>query len=196
MTLVVCPHCSGANDGASAFCQSCGKALPDAQPSGPRVIANTAFASTSAGQKLQAYELHRQARRAAGALLTVALIQFVFGMIFLMRLLPVRGQFRQLSPAVYILIFGSFAVSAMFVGLYVWARVNPLPPSIVGLVLYIVVSIGSYMLTAQIYSAAPAGRVGTTPLPWGKLIITFVLVRAVAAALRHRKLMQEMDRSL
>src|SRR5579862_301697 len=80
-TAFVCPHCGVESVFAGAFCHSCGKALPSAQRVGPRVVGINEFAATAGGQRLQIGELERQIKKASGALLTVAIIQTVVGLV-------------------------------------------------------------------------------------------------------------------
>src|SRR5687768_8999316 len=76
-SMMACPHCGAGNPVGSAFCQSCGKALPTGYSAGPRVVGAGEFAGTAAGQKLQSDELRKQSKKASGALLAVAIIQTV-----------------------------------------------------------------------------------------------------------------------
>jgi predicted amidophosphoribosyltransferase len=60
---ITCPHCGAANPSTGTFCESCGKALPSAVASSPRVTSSVAgFAGTDAGRSLQAGELQKQAK--------------------------------------------------------------------------------------------------------------------------------------
>ena len=69
-----CPHCGALNPGGAAFCESCGKALPNLTPTGPRIVSGNQFATSTVGRELQADELHKTAKKASGALLAVAII--------------------------------------------------------------------------------------------------------------------------
>jgi hypothetical protein len=75
MAITICPHCSAENRLAAAYCGACGKALPSPIPTAPRVVTGKDVATTSAGMKLQVDTLHNDVKRAAGALLSVAIIQ-------------------------------------------------------------------------------------------------------------------------
>ena len=86
---ITCPHCGAPNPSTGTFCESCGKALPSSVASSPRVTSSAAgFAGTDAGRSLQAAELHKQAKKAAGALLAVAIIQAAFGSLIVFAILP------------------------------------------------------------------------------------------------------------
>lgn len=76
---VACPHCAAENTSDSHFCQSCGLALPETDPSGPRIIGDADFASNPAGVAFQQDELAKQMKKATNALLIVAVIQTGFG---------------------------------------------------------------------------------------------------------------------
>ena len=171
---IACPHCGASNPSTGTFCESCGKALPSAVSSSPRVTsAAGGFAGTGVGRTLQAAELHKQAKKAAGALLAVAILQTVVGAIVLVALgntvpAPLRN-------AAMVQVFG---IAAVFFGLYAWARKQPLPAAIVGLIVYVTLNL--------IY-----GIMNPETLVQGiivKLIIIGVLVSAIQAGVKYRQL--------
>ena len=190
-----CPHCGAPNPWGAAFCESCGKALPAAAPSGPRVVGGEAIASTAAGQQLQADQLHKQARRASGALLAVAIITTIVGVIIFALASQIStpggtapGQ-TQVIPvdrgaAVVMLI-----VAAVFWGLYVWSRSQPLPAAIVGLVIYatlIIINVISHLSAIGQEGAPPGLGVGCIDI-----VIMVVLAQAISAGAQYRKLMRQ-----
>ena len=174
MAQVTCPHCGVLNANAGSFCESCGKALPAVFTSGPRVVSGTAIAGTAVGQRLQSGELQKSARRSAGALLAVAILQMLAGFL-IMNLLP--KNFEQKTLVLGML----FGIGVVFFGLAGWALKQPLPAAIVGLALYITLWLVDIV-------ADPTAIARGILL---KLIIIAVLVRAIQAGLQHRKLMQE-----
>lgn len=184
MNTIACPHCGADNPLNAAFCTTCGKALPDqAAGAGPRIVEGDAVAGTSAGRSLQEEELRKQAKRAAGALLAVAILQWVFGAILLFAGQAASGRLGggvELNPIVYAVVFG---IGVIFFVLFLWARRNPLPAAITGLVLFVSV----HLLDAV---ADPSALVRGIIV---KIIIVVVLARAIAAGVRHRKLRQEMQ---
>src|SRR5438128_2191853 len=107
MTAIACPHCSAPNVAGSTFCEACGKALPAAAGSGPRLVTGSTFASTGAGQKLQGDELHKQLRRASGALLAVAIIQTLAGLLMVGVLQAAPPGRTKVDPTtLYVVLFG------------------------------------------------------------------------------------------
>ena len=199
MALIACPHCAAANESGSVFCQACGKALPGADPSMPRVVSGSALAGTSAGVKLQGDELRKEASKAANALLVVAVLQTIgAAVVFVMFYnLGARTMARFNLTAIYMPVFG---LAALFWGLYLWARVNPLPAAIVGLVVYVTVWIVDALMTAAVLARTQqAGRPGAGGGVAGgvfggiglRIIIIVMLVRAIQAGALHRKLLRQ-----
>ena len=175
---IACPHCGADNPSTGAFCESCGKALPAAAPSSPRITTSaTGFAATGAGRALQSEELHKQAKKAAGALLAVAIIQAVFGALVVFVILP-KDIPAETRGVVMVSVFG---IAAVFFALYFWARRQPLPASIVGLILFVTI----HLLDALADPTALARGVIM------KIIIIVILVNAIQAGVKHRQLQRE-----
>lgn len=128
--MTTCPHCASPTPPAS-FCEHCGKALPTPGAGGPRVVTDGGFATTRAGEALQSAELASKAKAAAGALLAVAVLQ-TLAAVLMNFVLGSRMEGFEASTATIVVMFG---VAACFYGLWWWARTNPLPAAIVGLVL-------------------------------------------------------------
>lgn len=179
MDPIACPHCSTANDPDSRFCESCGKALPDPRSAEPRVVNGSEIAASRTGQAVQSEALDAQARKAAGALLAVAILQAIFGAILLF---TARGAaLGDPDLEVDAFVIGSVcAVAALFFGLYLWARRNPLPAAIVGLVVYATL----HLLEAVADPSSIARGIIV------KLIIVIVLVKAIQAGMQHRRLLR------
>jgi hypothetical protein len=182
MTTIQCPHCAAANDSNSAFCESCGKALPGGATEGPRVVGGDQFAATHAGQSLQADELAKQAKKASVALLAVAILQVIFGTLLLLAGGMRSDQNIELTPFVFVAVYG---IGLLFFALYLWARKSPLPAAIAGLVLFVTV----HALDALV---DPTALVRGIIL---KIIIIAVLLSAISAGVRHRRLMGQMQTS-
>ena len=183
MATITCPHCGVANPSDAQFCESCGKAQPSASASGPRVLAGPEFAATDTGQALQAEELHKQAKSAAGALLAVAILQTLFGTFVVMA----PGLFAEMvevevevGAAVYLVVYG---IAVVFFGLYFWARKNPVPAAVAGLVVFLTV----HLLDAL---ADPSALIRGILV---KVIIIVVLVKAIKAGARHRQLTRQIQ---
>src|SRR5262245_38929246 len=130
MGNIACPHCGASNVSESQFCASCGKALPSAIPTGPRVVAGADLAATPGGMKLQSAELEKQAKKSANALAVVAGLTTLGAIIFTLLLANAPGG-REM-PITWLDVGINIAVAVIFWALYVWARKNPLPPAIVG----------------------------------------------------------------
>lgn len=186
---MMCPHCNAQNPAGGQFCESCGKALPTLNPTGPRIISKTEFATTSAGQKLQGDELQKTAKKASGALLTAGVIQFAVGAIVFFSARYTRPILAQGSLLFLFITF--FGLGAIFIGLAVWARKQPLPAAIVGLALYGTLTVLGYIL---LFSAA--AKMNTTPrigIPWIEILIIGILVQAIQAGQKYRKLQQQQE---
>jgi hypothetical protein len=180
-TMTVCPHCSAGNPAEATFCGSCGKALPTLHASGPQLVMGDMPASSGAGNKLLGDELARTTKKAATALMWVAILQTIFGPIALMaakaKMERESGMVFELQPIAYVIIF---SVAAAFWGLFFWARKSPLPAAIVGLVLFITLHVVDAV-------ADPA----TLLQGWiVKIIVVVVLSKAISAGLQHRRLLE------
>jgi hypothetical protein len=175
-----CPHCGVTHSTESAYCTSCGKALPGSTPGGPRVINNLDELQTAPGRALQGAELRKELKKASGALLAVALLQTFFGgLLFVIGPLAVGSkQAGTLPPIVFVSVFG---IAAIFFGLYIWARKKPFPAAIVGLVVFLTV----HLLDALADPKALARGIIV------KIIIVLVLARAVSAGAKYRKLLRQ-----
>jgi hypothetical protein len=181
MATMTCPHCGAANPAGASFCESCGKALPKATD-GPRIVdPKSGLASTEAGQSLQAQELQKKVKTAATALLVVAVLQTLATVIFA-GIYASQGDSGELAgiTADPLVIGVLGAIAALFYGLYFWARKNPLPAAIVGLVVITTL----YFLD---FLADPASLVRGIII---KAIVIIMLVQAVTAGAQHRKLMR------
>ena len=173
-----CPHCGATNQSASAFCEACGKALPSAAQSGPRVVTDTIMPSTAAGRELLGDELKKQLKKAKGALLTVAIIQTIFGALII-GVTKAASHGQAVPPALVITLVG---IAIIFYGLYAWARHNPLPAAIVGLILYVTLHLID-------------GIVDPTQLARGiimKIIIITMLAQAIQAGIKYKRLLPQL----
>jgi hypothetical protein len=164
-------------------------------PSTPRVLGDKDVATTAAGQKLQGDELQKTAKKAAGALLAVAIIMTVMGGVFFMIFQNVPAAARAAGNA-NLVIGIQFALAAIFWGLWVWARSSPLPAAIVGLVLYLtLVVINVISSVSQMSQAEPGtqgGRgFGGIGIGWLDIVIIAVLVKAIQAGAKYRKMLAE-----
>jgi hypothetical protein len=189
LNTVACPHCGVANAAGSAFCGSCGKALPVAS-AGPRIISGNQFATTSAGQKLQGDDLHKQAKKAAGALLAVAVVQTIFTVI-IYAALQNAPRSAQINIPMQMGVIGGIAV--VFWGLYIWARSSPFPAAIVGLVVYLTLWGADLVVWFISMSKNPDSTSAATPFSGIiiKIIIIGVLIQAIQAGAKHRQLMRQ-----
>src|SRR5262249_15579045 len=150
--------------------------LPEAMSSGPRIIGDRAFATTEVGRESWSGELKNQAKKAATALLVVAVMQAVFALIITV-LIPKDSAIRTHLMAVLFGIAGGFVIRPL------WARKQPLPAAIVGLLLFVTL----HTLDAI---ADPTQLVRGIIV---KIVIIVVLSKAISAGLQYRKLTQQMN---
>jgi hypothetical protein len=198
----VCPHCGVESLFATAFCQSCGKALPSAQPSGPRIIGANEFAATASGKKLQIGELERQLKRASGALLAVAIIQTVVAMIAFAAAQAVSNRAsletgpgpEAAQKVLMVLTIVGCGVAAAFFCLYSWSQSQPLAAAIVGLVVYgTLIALNVFVAVSQ--ASRQSGLNGSTGMRgigvgWMDLVIIGILIRAISAGSAHHRLLR------
>ena len=138
------------------------------------------MASTSAGRQLVSDELQKNLKKAKNALLTVAIIQTVFGLIIYGVAQSNLPPGRSFPPVLLITLFG---IAALFYGLYFWARRNPLPAAIVGLTLFV---------TLHLIDAIA----DPTQLARGiimKVIIVAMLVQAIQAGIKYKRLLPQLQ---
>ena len=179
---VACPHCGALNPDGSAFCESCGKALPT-QPGVTLGYAGKPGFTTTSGRALLGEDYKKVMRRAFGALLVVAILQTLFGPValYLQKSQMEKqnpGMVYEIQPWAYAMIFG---IAVVFWVLAFWARKSPLPAAITGLVVFITV----HALDAI---ADP------TTLARGfvmKIIVIVTLASAIKAGIEYRKLQAE-----
>jgi hypothetical protein len=186
---IACPHCAATNPEGSAFCQTCGKALPAAAPTGPRVLTGDAMPQSAAGQQLMGDELTKQTKRAANCLLVVAILMLVFAAILgAIAAAAPRGLPRVVLMGLLI----QAIIGVVFLGLYAWARTAPLPASIVGLCIYatlVVVNVVNAMSNVT-QEQQPGGFRGLG-VSCIDIIIIAILAQGIQAGLKHRRLMAE-----
>jgi hypothetical protein len=175
-----CPHCSTTNPPDARFCESCGESFPETDVSRPRVVSGSDVASTETGRSLQADQLKQQSRKAAGALLAVAILQVIFGtfMYLVARNEVANNPELTVDRAAIGTVYG---VGGLFFALYLWARKNPLPAAIVGLVIFV----SLHLLDAVLDPTAIARGIIV------KIIIIVVLIKAIQAGVRHRTISRE-----
>lgn len=191
MSSVSCPHCVATNVAGAAFCESCGKALPDPNWTGPRLVSTTAMPTTAAGSRMLGDQLLKHTKRAANTLLVVGIIQLVIGAL----LGAVLSNARQASsPDAAVLVAVTFTLGAIFIGLSFWARRSPLPAAIVGVVLYSTLILLNVIQNAAALAnsdGAQRGRgIGGLGVGWLDIVIIVFLAQGVKAALEHRKLLK------
>ncbi|MCC6676198.1 MAG: zinc ribbon domain-containing protein [Phycisphaerales bacterium] len=179
---VQCPHCSAPNPPESRFCGACGKALPSALPTRPVIIGEKDFATSESGRALQLDELHRRARTARNILFFLAILQLLFA-----GALTALGASDATGRSNGLLVLGAAVgvVGLLFLILGFWAGRNPLPASIVGLVLYATLVVGDAL-------ASPATIIQGAII---KVFIIIVLAKAVSAGVRHRQLKKHIAQS-
>jgi len=184
---VTCPHC-GALTPAGAFCQACGKALPSAVPTGPRVVSGEQLASTTAGQKLQSDELQKTAKRARGALLAVAIISTLgIGVVYAI----LKNLAKASDAAILAALSAQIIIAVIFWGLYVWSRHQPLPAAIIGLIAYSTLVIINVVTTLSLARESRTGF-GGIGIGWLDIVIIIILARAISAGAQHRRLVAQM----
>jgi hypothetical protein len=177
---ISCPHCGTANQSAASFCEACGKALPTLTAAAPRIVTEAALPSTAAGRQLLGAELQKHLKKAKGALLTVAVMQTIFGALII-------GVSKATLPAgetvPAVLVITLVGIAAIFYGLYAWARRSPLPAAIVGLILFV---------TLHLIDALADPRQITRGLIV-KVIIVAMLAQAIQAGVKYKRLLPQLQ---
>jgi hypothetical protein len=157
-------------------------------PTGPRIVSGPDLASTPAGQKLQADELHKTAKKARGALLAVAILATIGLAVIYFFLSKIAGITPEQITAALI---QQGIVVAVFWGLYIWSRSQPLPAAIIGLIAYCTIVVINVVSTLQL-AAELRGGFGGFGVGLLDIVIILVLARAITAGAQHRKLQAQM----
>jgi hypothetical protein len=178
--IISCPHCNAENHNFSSFCGTCGKALPGSIQSGPHIITGAAMPSTGAGRQLVSEELQKHLKKAKGALLAVAIMQSIFGLIIFGVTKATLPAGHGLPPILFITIFG---IAVVFYGLYAWARHNPLPAAIVGLTVFVTL----HLIDGMVDPAQLARGI------FVKIIIVAILVQGIQAGIKYKRLLPELQ---
>jgi hypothetical protein len=157
-------------------------------PGGPRIVSGADLASTPAGQKLQADELHKQAKKARGALLAVAIIRtVVIGILYAMANNAGAGLNEILA-----ILATHIIIAVIFWGLYVWSRYQPLPAAIIGLIAYSTLVVINVVTTIGLPAEARREGFGGIGIGWLDIVIIVILANAITAGTKHRKLVAQM----
>lgn len=185
VATVTCPHCGASNPTDSAFCESCGKALPTTVSAGPRVVEGAALPASAAGQELVGDELRKQVKKASTTLLVVGILQLVCGM----SVIGILSQARGTAPGMIKVLAGAqLVVAGIFIGLYFWARRSPLPATIAGLVVYVtLVALNVFNTVTQIGEERRTG-IGGVGIGWLDIVVIAFLAQGIQAAIKHKRL--------
>jgi hypothetical protein len=202
VATVRCWYCNTENDPLSnaGFCNRCGRKLENAPETG--IVDAPVRPTEPTGQlspypdddfsglapiewsasEPQKYELRKNLGQASGALLVMAALQFVCGLIGVLafpRILGLDGDSLVFVIAAVLVV----GVAGAYVGLGIWARYQPLPPTIIGLVLYVV------MVLANIILSGDRERVWMGI--WVPILLIIMLARGVVAANKYNKLVRQ-----
>lgn len=156
----------------------CCQTLLLVMPGRPRAVTGDAMRTLLAGGRAMSEELLKAIKQTRAALLVSAILQTTFALLIIAVALRAHATAPvEITSLAAILI----AIAALFWGLSIWARSNPLPPAIVGLAVYITVHVIEALLNPTILLMGWLVRV----------TIIVMLVQAIQAGLRHRQLMRE-----
>jgi hypothetical protein len=169
-----CPHCGAANQISASFCESCGKALPAAARSTPRLVTDSVLPASDGARQLVSEELKKNLKKAKGALLTVAILQTIVGAV----LFAATRANPDFPPVVAFTVLG---MGGIYFGLYAWARHQPLPAAIVGLILYITMHLLDGLQDPRQFARGIILKV----------IIVVLLVQAIQAGLKYKRMMAQ-----
>jgi hypothetical protein len=161
--------------------------MPQAYPSGPRVVTADALPQTAIGHRVVSDELVKQQKKASTALLVVGILQVTCGAIALAAISKAAPA-GTVSPMIFVAQFG---VAAIFFGLYFWSRKSPLPATIVGLILYVTLVVINVISSITALAQNPSGpRSGFGGLGIGivDIIIIVILSQAISAGLKYKRM--------
>ncbi|KIG17441.1 hypothetical protein DB30_03142 [Enhygromyxa salina] len=156
--MLTCSQCLHANARGLKFCENCGCSL-----------AKVAEAERIADES-EAEVMLLEVKKARGAIGLVAILQTLFAGIWLVTdVIDTTGM---------VVVLG---LGAVFGGLWVWCKSNPLAASIVALLLFATMHLADAI-------ADPSTITNGVLL---KIFVVVVLVRAISAGLKHREFVRE-----
>ncbi|HEY7308997.1 MAG TPA: hypothetical protein VH643_06465 [Gemmataceae bacterium] len=179
MSRVRCLYCDTENDAVQSvgFCESCGKKLPPASLAHerhPPILHATPHAA--------APDLERTPRQQASAwLFTAALVNLVGcgALVVVGSLLVPREHLK--AEFIPNLLMVSVVVLLVFGGLGWWARWQPLPAAVAGVVVYLGLSVvDAFMVPALALLGIPV-----------KIVILVLLIQAIRASRKPRRFAAE-----
>ena len=156
-----CPQCNAAVEMDAQFCHNCGYSLASLRTTAP--VAPVSMATPDPA-------IEKGIRQARTTLLVVAIIQIFSGLIF------VAMQSQDTFA-----IAGVFIVSAVFFALWFWAKRNPLPATITGLITFVTLHVAEAMIDPrQIYQGIIM-----------KILVVSFLAKGVSAAINYRNMQKQ-----
>lgn len=169
--------------GKRVKCPSCKQLL--AVPAGdPEAAAAASFdemiqaarqETRPSGEKLS----RNQARSGAYALLAAAILQTLVSLFWALPFLLDRPENSSLKPLLTGLAIGEFVATILLYCLFIWALDNPLPPTIIGLVVHIVFMGAELLVVISIWMLVI------------KTLIAIALIDGVLGGLYNRRLRQK-----
>jgi hypothetical protein len=172
-----------------AFCAACGKALP-VRNDGPRVIAGTMLPTTEAGAALVGDQLGKQMYTSSWILLLVGVLQLaVAGVVLGLTWSHLPALRPEARLEVFLRLGILFAVAALFVGLFFWARFQPFPATVTGLCLYLAMML--FNIFAAVSEGVATGKSNGFGVGCLDIVVIAVLVKGITAANQQRRLRQQ-----
>jgi hypothetical protein len=152
-----------------------------------RAMALHLFQSSNHSVQVLTEELRRHAARAASTLQGLALVQtfLTLGLWISILAMNLTQQSSMMTTAQILT-----AVSFFFWILHSWALSEPLPAAIVGLIVYVALTVSSFVALLGASQASAAGGI-LLYLPILRLLVVGYLLRAIIAGVRHRRLTRQ-----
>jgi hypothetical protein len=137
-------------------------------------------------------ELLKHTSRAANTLLAVGILQLFCGAVIIVIFTNAQRGRQATLP---VLLIAQLGVSAIFFGLYFWARRSPLPATIVGLIVYSTLLILNVINSVSNLAANNPNRPGTgiggIGVGWMDIVIIVLLVQGIQAGLKYKRLLAQ-----
>lgn len=178
--LIACPHCGAQNYAVSPVCHACGNALQASVGGAPRFLSSGAAPASTAGAMMQGQEYRKQARKATGSLLAVAILNLIGAVALYALMTNARGRIDK--DLMMWMIGGCGVFAALFFGLYFWARTAPYLPSLIGLIIYSLATIALMGLNAANNQFS---------IPWLNIVIIVLLAKGMTAAKKYEELRRQ-----
>jgi hypothetical protein len=177
---VTCPHCGAINAPGAPSCHACAKAFPPAIPPAHQLAGAPGVTASPASAELQVADLDRKAQTSVKTLLLIGILAVVFAAFTYQKLNDPQYD----HDAVLVLLGLHAFTSVVFLGLWFWARRSPFLPALIGLILYVSLQVGLFVVNP------PQGRMS---IPWLPILFALSLLHATWISWKSQQVRRQFE---